>query len=218
MAGMHEPGVGLRERKKNETRHAISTAALELAIAHGPSAVTVDDIANAANVSPRTVFNYFPTKEAAMLGTDPDRRAELLERLEGRPADEPPLVAVHEAFRGLFSPEVAVVWRRRAGLVHDHPQLHSAYVAGFSAFEDALTDAIGRRTGLDPALDPYPRLLVSVAGTAMRVAVEHAIAGGRTSDLTALIDDAFATIAAGLPEPARRRSRRPAPSVHRPTP
>lgn len=198
---MHEPAVGLRERKKSETRQAISAAALELAIAHGPSAVTVDDIASAANVSARTVFNYFPTKEAAMLGTDPDRRAELIERLESRPADEPPLEAVRQAFRGLFSPEVALVWRRRAGLVRDHPQLHSAYLAGFSTFEDALTEAIGRRTGLDPARHPYPRLLVSVAGTAMRVAMEHATAGGRTKNLTQQIDDAFASIAAGLPEP-----------------
>ncbi|MCU1351653.1 MAG: transcriptional regulator, TetR family [Acidimicrobiales bacterium] len=190
--------TGLRERKKTETRQAISAAALELAIAHGPGAVTVEDIAAAANVSARTVFNYFPTKEAAILGMDPHRRLELIERLEDRPADEPPLVAVRETFRGLFSPEVALLWRRRAALVRDHPQMQSAYLAGFSGFEDDLTAAIARRTGRDAQRDPYCRLLVAVAGTAMRVAVDHAIASRRTAAIGEAIDDAFATIAAGF--------------------
>lgn len=56
--------TGLRERKKAETRQALAEAALALAVERGPAAVTVDDIADAAGVSARTVFNYFPTKES----------------------------------------------------------------------------------------------------------------------------------------------------------
>ena len=207
--------VGLRERKKSETRQAISGAALALAVAHGPGAVTVEDIAAAANVSPRTVFNYFPTKEAAMLGADPGRRSELLQCLEDRPSDEAPLVAMREAFRQFFTPEIAVVWRARAGLARDHPQLQSTYLATFSSFEDDLAHAMGRRTGLDPIRDPYPRLVVSIAGTALRVAVNHAIELQRTDAMNDLIDGAFDAIGSGLAPPERshhsstRRARLP---------
>src|ERR1700728_290830 len=97
--------MGLRERKKTETRRAISAAALQLALVRGPNAVTVEEIAEAANVSPGTVFNYFGTKEAAILGTDPEWRSELIACIESRPADEPDLVAIREAYRQLFTPE-----------------------------------------------------------------------------------------------------------------
>ena len=190
--------AGLRERKKTETRQAISTAALELAVANGPAAVTVEDIAAAANVSQRTVFNYFPTKEAAMVGHDPQRRTELLQYLEGRPADEPPLVAMREALRDFVTPELAVLWRTRARLVRDHPQLQTTYLASFSSFEDDMTQVMGRRIGLDPATDPYPRLVVSVANTAVRVAVNHAIDLRRTAAMNDIIDETFAALEAGL--------------------
>jgi AcrR family transcriptional regulator len=193
--------AGLRTRKKAETRHAIAAAALALATEHGPGDVTVEDIAAAANVSPRTVFNYFPTKEAAILGTDPERRAELLERLESRPADEAPLTALHEAFTEQFTLESALTSRTRALLAREHPALHRAYLASFAAFEDDLTAAMARRTGLDPHKDAYPRLVVAVALTAMRTAATHAIDLGRTADMPALIDEAFAAIAAGLTPP-----------------
>ncbi len=208
--------VGLRERKKTETRQAISAAALELAVANGPGAVTVEDIAAAANVSPRTVFNYFPTKEAAMLGIDPQRRTDMLQLLEARPAGEPPLAAMREALRDFFTPEVAVVWRQRARLARDHPQLQSTYLASFSSFEDDITQVMGRRTGLDPAIDPYPRLVVSVANTALRVAVNHALDLQRTATMNDIIDEAFTALGSGLSlrerapsSPGRNRRRSP---------
>lgn len=194
-------GTGLRERKKTQTRRAISAAALELAKVRGPAAVTVEDIAAAVDVSPRTVFNYFPTKEAAILGIDPERRSELADHLEARPADEPPLVALREAFRELLTPGEALLWRARARLARDHPQLHSTYLAGFSSFEDALTSAMGRRTGLDPTIDIYPRLVVTAAGTALRVAVNHAVDRRRTGALDEIIDQAFAAMGSGLASP-----------------
>ena len=197
---MGEP-VWLRERKKSETRQAISAAALDLAVTHGPAAITVYDIAAAANVSCRTVFNYFPNKEAAILGVDPDRRNELLERLERRPADEPPLTAFLSASQGFFTHDIAVLWRTRAQLARDHSQLHSAYLASFSTFEEDLTDAIARRVGVDPAVDPYPRLLVAVATTAMRVAVGHALEEHRHLTIAESMAATFAVVAACLPAP-----------------
>lgn len=199
---MHDQ-VGLRERKKAVTRKAIGDAALALAIERGPADVTVDDIAAAADVSPRTVFNYFATKEAAILGVDPERRRQLLDRLDARPALEAPLDALREALRDSTDDDSgagAIAWRTRARLARQHPQLQTAYLASFASLEDDLTESVARRAGIDPDADPYPRLVVTVALTAMRVAVDHALDHGRTdgSDFAAAVDDAFVTLATGL--------------------
>src|ERR1044071_5646675 len=65
--------LGLLERKRLATRKAIQVAALELVAEHGLSGVTVDEISRVADISPRTFFNYFPSKEEAVVG-DPPRR------------------------------------------------------------------------------------------------------------------------------------------------
>lgn len=197
---MHEV-VGLRERKKSETRRAIADAALDLAVARGPHDVTVDDIAAAAGVSPRTVFNYFASKEEAILGLDPDRRRALLERLIARPAGESPLEALRMAFQDTTTDGAgAVAWRTRARLARDHPQLHTAYLASFASLEDELTAVLAERLAVDASANPLPRLAVTIALTAMRVAVDHALAAGRSepADLATAVDDAFAAVARGL--------------------
>ncbi len=191
---------GLRERKKSETRRAIADAALDLALRHGPAAVTVEDIAAAADVSPRTVFNHFSTKDAAILGVDPERRRELLEMLEGRPAGEPPLEALRRTLAAFHSPDRLGRWRDRARLARRYPELHTAYVGAFTDLEDDLTAVIGRRTGVDPATDPYPRLVVAVMAAAMRVSLTHAAAAGAgPEELERIVDRAFAALASGLP-------------------
>ncbi|HMJ77533.1 MAG TPA: TetR/AcrR family transcriptional regulator [Iamia sp.] len=196
--------AGLRERKKAETRQAISAAALDLALTHGPGGVTVDDIAAEADVSPRTVFNYFATKEEAILGVDPERRADILDRLAERPADEPPLMSLRYAMRFDDDADRAVSWRTRARLARDHPQLQSAYVASFASLENDLTVVLAGRLDLDPRTDPYPRLVVAVALAALRVAVQNAIDIDQVATLTDVLDRAFAAVAVGLPAPRNR--------------
>jgi AcrR family transcriptional regulator len=166
--------AGLRERKKADTRAAISRAALRLAVEHGPDAITVDDIAAAADVSPRTVFNYFATKEEAILGFDPHRKLQVGQSVLDRPARELPLTALRAAFVEIATgvPEVAETSRTRVDLVRKHPQLQPSYVAAYAALEDALLDAIAQRTGLDPQRSLYPRLVVSTAIATFRVALD----------------------------------------------
>ena len=76
---------GLRERKKRETREAIARAAWKLFTSRGFDAVTVADIARAAKVSEKTVFNYFPTKEDLVFGAGMQRTAALIEAVRARP-------------------------------------------------------------------------------------------------------------------------------------
>ena len=193
--------LGLRARKKADTRVAISRAALRLAIEHGPDAVTVDDIAAAADVSPRTVFNYFATKEEAMLGFEPTRSLEVGQSVLDRPARELPLTTLRAVFVEIATgvPEVAEISRARVELVRQHPQLHPSYVAGYAALEHALVDAIAHRTGLDPESSLYPRLVVSTAIAAFRVALDRA--GPGKQSLIAAIDEAFDALGNGLRPP-----------------
>jgi AcrR family transcriptional regulator len=86
---------GLRERKKRQTHEAIAQAAMELFAAHGFDEVTVADVARAADVSEKTVFNYFPAKEDLVLHGGEERRAALIEAIRSRPAG----VSLVEPFR-----------------------------------------------------------------------------------------------------------------------
>ncbi len=80
-APVAEPRTSLRERKKLATRRSLRRHALDLVAQRGFMHVTVEDIAEAADVSPRTFFNYFPSKEAALFGADPDRISAMRERI-----------------------------------------------------------------------------------------------------------------------------------------
>ena len=90
-------GEGLRERKKAETRAALKYAALELADRLGPDKVSIEAIALAAGVSPRTFFNYFASKEDAILGGAPSDPSPLADYLRARPDGEAPLDALRAA-------------------------------------------------------------------------------------------------------------------------
>src|SRR5919197_6569618 len=88
-------GVGLRERKKERTRAAIADAALELFRERGFDAVTVSEVARAADVSEGTVFNYFPTKEDLFYGRMETFEETLVEAVRRRPPGEAVLAAFH---------------------------------------------------------------------------------------------------------------------------
>ena len=101
---------GLRERKKLATRHALHEAALHLVAAHGLDGVSVDDIAARADVSPRTFFNYFATKDDAVVGLDPAGPAEQAAALAGRPASESAVEALRAVTRDrATAAELAVI-------------------------------------------------------------------------------------------------------------
>src|ERR1700712_1655453 len=86
--------AGLRERKKLATRLALHQAALQLVAERGLDRVSIDDIAERADVSPRTFFNYFSSKDDAVLPPDPAGRQRRAEAFASRPAGESPVQAL----------------------------------------------------------------------------------------------------------------------------
>jgi AcrR family transcriptional regulator len=196
-------GDGLRERKKAETRRALASAALRLAGELGPDGVTVEAIAAAAGVSARTFFNYFPSKDDAVVGTSSAHSSELLANLVGRPANERPLEALRLATlatAGRLEADADTMMRRRQ-LFQRHPALAARQAAGFAEVERGLVEEIARRTDLDPDLDTYPAVVVAAALGAVRVAITvwHERAGpGR---LTELLDEGFDHLVHGFDQP-----------------
>ncbi len=211
----HEPG--LRERKKAETRQRLRAVALRLATERGVEHVTVEDIAAEADVSTRTFFNYFASKEDALIGADPTSASGLARALADRPAGEPPLESLRQLMliRAATIEESADDVRARMHLVTHCPALQPGYLATASAFDRVLTEGIAARLGTDPDLDLYPALLVAVGSTAMRTTIVTWLNSPARRPLAQMIDEAFAQIAAGLPPP-RRRGRAPSASPERP--
>ncbi|HEY8523612.1 MAG TPA: TetR/AcrR family transcriptional regulator [Acidimicrobiales bacterium] len=194
---------GLRERKKAETRRALSSAALRLADEMGPDGVTVEAIAEAAGVSPRTFFNYFSSKEDAIAGIAPAHSSELLADLVARPEGEPPLEALHAAARAATERLEASAddLMRRRNLFQRYPALAARHAAGYAEVERNLVEEIARRTGLDPNLDIYPALAVATALGAIRVAIAVWYERDRPGPLADVLDEAFEHLTHGLTDP-----------------
>ena len=198
--------VGLRERKKAETRRALSSAAVRLARELGPDGVTVEDIAEAAGVSPRTFFNYFSSKDDAILGISPSDPPEMLHDLLARPPDESPL----ESLRGMALAAASRLESTadeqiaRYELTQEHPALAIRRAARFSEVERQLAEEIARRTGLDVDRDPFPSLVVAAAIAALRIAVGMWNETGRATPISTVIGDNFDQLATGFDIDAAR--------------
>lgn len=149
MSQSADPGTtGLRERKKIRTRAAIRDNAMRLFTEQGYTATTIDQIAEAADISPSTFFRYFPTKEAVVLADDIDPI--VLAALAAIPADVPPLAAVRQALTGSLSQisaEVREFEMQRQQLIAREPELRSTMFDDFRRNVDLIAGAVAQRTG-----------------------------------------------------------------------
>ncbi|GAA4847123.1 TetR/AcrR family transcriptional regulator [Saccharopolyspora rosea] len=189
---------GLRQRKKRQTRQALQQAAVQLFGERGPEAVTVDDICTRAQVSPRTFFNYFTSKEEVLVPWDPETVDTTPERIAAQPGPDLPLRAVHTVLGELIDTAmVGPTWRDQARLLRTHPELLRRVVAASRALEAALAEGLARRlgTGVD---EPYVRLLSATAITAMRIAIQTWQESDSGTDLHDYLDSAFARLGRGL--------------------
>jgi AcrR family transcriptional regulator len=204
-----ESRVSLRERKKLATRRSLRRVALDLVAERGFVHVTVEDIAEAADVSPRTFFNYFPSKEAALFGANPERVAALRERL----VHEAPGQTALEALRVVLVGEAQALaeeldelggdpafWLKRMKAAHVDPHLRAAQAAHLAMVERVVADALAERLGADPEHDPYPVLLAGAAIGVMRATMTFWASSGGAMALAQLTDAAYQALADGLPE------------------
>jgi len=204
---------GLRERKKADTRRALSDAALQLAFERGLENVTRDEIAGLAGVSLRTFSNYFGGKYEALAYRQTERMRRGVAMLRQRPADEPLWTALmhavlkplEENFDDFYGDENQLPSRRE--LVEVRKLLMNSQVRNALPQQlfDELIEVIAERTGTDPERDLYPWLVVAVVRAVGDAAAEAYVRADPPVAITELVRDGFAAVAAGLPEPSKRK-------------
>jgi len=163
----------------------------------------VDDIAERADVSTRTVFNHFATKEAAIIGVDDQAIREFGARLLARPAREAPIVALRNA---LFEPDadlpaLAQAWMARLALIERYPALMPRHLAAIHLVEEELIGAMATRLGRNADEDPYPTVVVAAWLSTFRAVLAWWWDNGRPGSLPALIDEAVRSLTTELRPP-----------------
>lgn len=160
---------GLRERKRRQTRERISQAAMTLFLEQGFEATTVDQIADAAEVSKRGFFDYFPTKEDVVAAWQDEFAESLLSAVASRPAKEPMARVVEEALLSTIlaavNPQSLAIGR----LIHETPALSARDHLKYAKLEQKLVEALTVRA--KGKADPLRiRLLAMSAIGALRIA------------------------------------------------
>jgi AcrR family transcriptional regulator len=211
--GMSESAdTGLRERKKLDTRRALSDAALQLAFDRGGlDAVTREEIAALAGVSLRTFNNYFTGKYEALAYRMAERMQRSLAVFRSRPADEPLWTSIIEAMTGTLEEEMVDI--TGADLIPDRRELIEVRKLLMRTevrnavpqilYQDWVA-AIAERTGLGPD-DMYPRLVVAVVRAIGDTAMEAYANADPPVSITQLMRAGFDAVIAGLPEPTRTK-------------
>jgi AcrR family transcriptional regulator len=157
-----------RERKKQRTRDSLIDAAMGLFAAKGYDGTTVREITDAVDVSERTFFRYFASKEDLVLSFVRDGLTAFAEALMARPAEEDPLTAARNAFgdslRLRAGAEPAPSYLSVVELIESTPVLVAAYLRYVHDHDDELAQILAQREGIDPATDRRPQVLAAVIG------------------------------------------------------
>jgi AcrR family transcriptional regulator len=201
--------TGLRERKKLRTRQLIADTARGLFMERGFEAVTVAEIARAAEVAEKTVFNYFPTKEDLVYGRMEAFEAELLATIRGREPGESVLAAFARFVlepRGLLAqPDADEGMKSITRMITASPALLAREQQIFARFTDSLARLIAEETGTGPAdLEPWvaANALMGVHRALIGYVRERTLAGATNPrlarDVRAQGRKALAALEAGL--------------------
>jgi AcrR family transcriptional regulator len=189
---------GLRERKKLKTRAAIQKHAMRLFAEQGYAATTVEQIAEAAEVSPSTFFRYFPTKEDVILfdSTDPL----MLDAFETQPPEMSPLEALRSAIREVYgglTPEEMERERERMILVRTVPEIRQRVLATYAGAIGMVAEIVAKRVGRE-ADDIRVRTFAGALVGAL-IGVYLATEDDPETDYISLIDATLEQLEAGLP-------------------
>ncbi|PXY31239.1 TetR family transcriptional regulator [Prauserella muralis] len=190
--------AGLRERKKARTRAAIQDHALRLFIEQGYAATTVEQIAEAAEVSPSTFFRYFPTKEETVLYDRLD--PVLIESFLNQPPELSPLAAVRGALHAIFDSldsEESELERARQRLVFSVPELRARLLDQVAGGLTMLNDAVAKRVGREP--DDFDVRVWSGSLIGILVAAYLASIEDGSDDFIGYFDRALTRLEEGVP-------------------
>ncbi len=192
--------LGLRDRKKEQTRAQLEAIAVAMFDERGFDEVTVDDIVSAAEVSHRTFYRYFPSKEDVLLGD----HTEKLESFRRSMLDRAPGVSIFEGLRRAVV-EYAANYEeqygqdlRRAHIIRSTPSLAHRLAERQVAWERTLTPVVADALGISSDTDPRPQLVAVCTIGAMRTATDLWIAAGGTSSLRDLVDTSFEVLSKGF--------------------
>jgi AcrR family transcriptional regulator len=192
-------GAGRRQRKKQHTRDALIQAALELFLAKGYDRTAVREITDVVDVSERTFFRYFASKEDLVLSFVRDGAVGFARALADRPAQEEPLTAARNAYHislrrlpgstdGEVAPYLSVMQ-----LVDSTPALLAAFMRYTQDQDDEVVRILAEREGVDPATDRRPRLLAAMIGMLVYLANRDWRAGmDQSPEAMAAAFDAYA--------------------------
>ena len=201
MTTLHEdskPALGLRERKKAKTRAAIQRHDLQLFHEQGYEATTVEQIAEAAEVSPSTFFRYFRTKEDVALYDDLDPL--FIAAFEAQPPELSPIQAIRHAWRQVFADltgeEAERVWER-ARLILAVPELRMRMLDQLAEAVNLIAEVLAMRIGRDAgdfAVRTYAGAMIGALLSGMLTGMNNP-----QQDFIELIDASLEYLEAGLP-------------------
>ena len=199
--------IGLRERKKLKTRATIQREAMRLFLEKGFEETTIEDIAEAVEISPSTFFNYFPSKEDVVFEDEFDPL--VIAAFDAQPVDTNPVRRLRIAMRAVFgnlNPEQETMLRRRMQLLATTPELRGAMLSQFSLLVDQIAHLLAPRVGRKQ--EDFAVHNISGAVLGVLLAAMLAIIDNPKADMLKVVDDALAHLEAGLPldwKPDRRR-------------
>ncbi|WP_369205845.1 TetR/AcrR family transcriptional regulator [Streptomyces sp. PU-14G] len=197
---MTTPSPGLRERKKQATREALREAALRLAVERGPEQVRVEDIAEAAGVSPRTYNNYFASREQAIVAAvTADREARIAAAVAARPTGARLADAVTEAVIEQYT-NPGEREREALLLIAARAALRDAFLDATTKIESPLTAVVAER--LAEAGEQTARVLAASVAAAVRIALEGWLLGsaGTTGAARSLAPGGLVVPSGSLPD------------------
>ena len=201
-----EPPRSLRERRRYRTRRAIQAQALRLFAAKGFQATTIEEIAAAAEMAPRTFFRYFPTKEEVVFWSE--YQPTLAGFVAARPDDEPALEALHHGIVDALT----AIWDQdgermmeRLRLAFRTPALHPRMRQQEAGWAAQLAEILADRLGERPD-NLQIRIIAAAVAAAVWVAIEEWQAQDGREELGALIDQALGSVLGGpLPATTTRK-------------
>jgi AcrR family transcriptional regulator len=201
--------IGLRERKKLRTRDALVDAAFDLFQRQGFEATTIDEIAEAVELSPRTFFRYFESKEDVALTLLDQQFSAMYAAFAARAAHEPVITALRHAVvevmracEGGTEGFDAKRFTRAQQLMHDCPAVHARSLELCAARLDELAGHVASRMGVDPATDPRPTLVAAVVTTAVQTAIVAWQEAEPQTPASALAERALALLEQGINYPS----------------